>query len=116
MKVSTLKLVTTDLNCVVDYLNYNMKFRCTDYRDEMAVLSNELPVSMHNNPTTNRVILKSNQGCIDIDIIENEAKSGLFGLRGSFINDVDKVIDRFCEEYIISKKRLSPLIYDALGS
>ena len=116
MKVSTLKLVTTDLNCVVDYLNHNMKFRCTDYRDEMAVLSNDLPVQQHNSPKTNRVILKSNQGCIDIDIIEYETKSGLFGLRSSFINDVNKVIDGFCEEYIISKKELSPLIYDAMGA
>ncbi len=116
MKVSTLKLVTTDLNCVVDYLNHNMKFRCTDYRDEMAVLSNELSVRLNNNQKANMVILKSNQGCIDIDIVENEAKSRLFGLRGSFINDVNKVIDRFCEEYIISKKEPYPLICDPLGA
>jgi hypothetical protein len=92
-----------------------MKFRCTDYRDEMAVLSNELPVQQHNNPKTNKVILKSNQGYIDIDIIENETKAGLFGLRGNFINDVNKVIDKFCEEYIISKQMPSPLMYDAMG-
>ena len=116
MKISTLKLVTTDLNCVVDYLNYNMQFSYTDYKDEIAVLSNKSQVSKHNSQQANLVILKSNQGYIDIDIIENEPKSGFFGLRSSFINDVNKVIDRFCEEYIISKKKLSPLIYDALGA
>jgi hypothetical protein len=93
-----------------------MKFSYTDYRDEMAVLSNESQISKHNSQEANLVILKSSQGYIDIDIIENETKFGLFGLRSSFINDVNKVIDRFCEEYIISKKKLSPLIYDALGA
>jgi len=116
MKVSTLKLVTTDLNCVVDYLNYNMKFSCTDYHDQIAVLSNESHVSKQNNQNVNMVILKSNQGYIDIDIIENETKSRFFGLRNNFINDVNKVLDRFCEEYIISQKKSSSLIYDALGA
>jgi C4-type Zn-finger protein len=93
-----------------------MQFSYTDYRDEIAVLSNESQVSKHNNQEANLVILKSNQGYIDIDIIENETKSGVFGLRRSFISDVNKVIDRFCEEYIIAKKKLSPLVYDALGA
>ena len=120
MRIYTLKLVTTDLPCVVDYMNYNIKFSYANHSDEMAVLTSAQQSSKHNDEELNMVILRKNQGYIDIDIIESDATTGRLNLnyvfKRNFINEVSKVFDKFCDEFIVLQKKPASLKYNAIGA
>ena len=119
MKVSKLRLVTNDLECVVSYLDDFMPFNCRHLDDETVVLTKKSSPVVLSHSAQNVVILKKDLNYIDIDIIEGERTAApIFNLirkpQNHFIGKIETIFDRFCEEFIVGQKVGMPA-YSMIG-
>jgi len=103
MEISKYRLVSSNLDQVVNFLVENLTFDYENHSSDMSVLTEEEFHFRTSSSQLNMIVARRTEDSIFLDIIGSAGGSGIFNFdfwsEQGYINKVRKVLDRFCEEY-----------------
>lgn len=105
MKISRFKVSTTDRKMIIKYLKKYLPFEYQNHSSDMSILANEDLHLRTNSSQMDMVILKIEEGSIDIDVIGGAGGVGIlninWGSEKEYIKGVRNILLQFSEEFNI---------------
>jgi hypothetical protein len=105
MKISRFKVYTTDRKMIIKYLKKYLPFEYQNHSSDMSILANEDLHLRTNSSQMDMVILKIEEGSIDIDVIGGAGGVGIlninWGSEKEYIKGVRNILLQFSEEFNI---------------
>jgi hypothetical protein len=105
MKISRFKVYTTDRKMIIKYLKKYLPFEYQNHSSDMSILANEDLYLRTNSSQMDMVILKIEEGSIDIDVIGGAGGVGIlninWGSEKEYIKGVRNILLQFSEEFNI---------------
>lgn len=105
MKISRFKVYTTDRKMIIKYLKKYLPFEYQNHSSDMSILANEDLHLRTNSSQMDMVILKIEEGSIDIDVIGGAGGVGIlninWGSEKESIKGVRNILLQFSEEFNI---------------
>lgn len=105
MKISKFKISTTDRKMIIKYLKKYLPFEYQNHSSDMSILANEDLYLRTNSSQMDMVILKIEEGSIDIDVIGGAGGAGIlninWGSEKEYIKGVRNILLQFSEEFNI---------------
>lgn len=105
MKISKFKVFTTDRKMIIKYLKKYLPFEYQNHSSDMSILANEDLYLRTNSSQMDMVILKIEEGSIDIDVIGGAGGAGIlninWGSEKEYIKGVRNILLQFSEEFNI---------------
>ena len=105
MRISRFKVSTTDRKMIIKYLKKYLPFEYQNHSSDMSILANEDLHLRTNSSQMDMVILKIEEGSIDIDVIGGAGGVGIlninWGSEKEYIKGVRNILLQFSEEFNI---------------
>ncbi len=113
MEISKFKLLTEDLDQLVNYLADHLPFDYENHSGDMSVLAQEEYHLRSTSTQLNMVIAKKHADYILLDIIGSAGGSGMlnndFGSEKAYLRKAFAVLERYCEEFTIDLEELEEI-------
>lgn len=110
MEISKFKLITEDLDQLVNYLADHLPFDYENHSRDLSVLAQEEYHLRSTSTQLNMVIAKKHADYILLDIIGSAGGAGMlncdFGTEREYVNKAFVVLERFCEEFNLDLEEL----------
>jgi hypothetical protein len=110
MKIGKFKLFTDDLDKTINFLVENMSFDYENHSADMSILASEEYYFRNESTQMNMIIAKKVESYIIIDVMGGAGGTGVFniswGSEKGYIKTVNKVLNRFTEEYDVEIQRI----------
>jgi len=110
MKIGKFKLITSDLDKIINYLVENMSFDYENHSADMSVLASEEYYFRNESTQMNMIIAKKKDSFIMLDVMGGAGGTGIFniswGSEKGYIKTVSKVLANFSEEFEIEIIRI----------